>query len=96
MYIEPIPIRTFVLQAFEYKEIKTITDQWRVETSQIASIATMHIMELGIYKVQPEMEDYMRAVILKFVLNSPEIIRLVDEAEKRERILARTKKSLSD
>lgn len=96
MYIESIPIKTFIRQAFEFKEIKTVTDQWRVETQQIANIMVGAMMELGIYEVQPDMEEYMRKTLLDFLLHNPEVLRLVHEAEKRERILARTKKSLSD
>lgn len=96
MYVEPIPLYIFIKQSFEYKEIKSVTDQWRVETQQLINIILAQINELGIYEVNPGMEVYMRKILLEFLRTSPEIIKMVHEAERRERILARTKKSLSD
>ena len=96
MYTEPIPLYIFIRQSFEAKEIKTVTDEWRVETNQLISIIISQLNELGVYEVAPELSKYMKRIILDFLVNSPEIIKLVHEAERRERILARTKKSLSD
>ena len=96
MYTEPIPVYIFIKQAFEMKEIKTVTDEWRVETGQLINIIIMQLHELGLYQITPSMARYMKASIIEFLMNSPEIIKLVHEAERRERILARTKKSLSD
>ncbi len=96
MITESVPLQVYVRQSFDLKEIKTITDQWRVETSKLIMIVISHLNEVGIYSVAPHTERFMLATIKRFLLNSPEIIRLVHEAERRERMLARTKKSLSD
>jgi len=96
MYTESIPLYVFIRNAFDSKEIKTISDQWRVEVNQLVSIIHNQISELGVYEVPPELARYMKTVILEYLVNSPEILKIVNEAERRERILARTKKSLSD
>lgn len=96
MYTESIPVSVFVKQTFEHKEIKAISDQWRVETAQLMAIITANLTELGIYDVSPDLAKNMKTILLEFLVNSPEIIKIVHEAERRERILARTKKSLSD
>lgn len=96
MYTESIPVYIFVKQAFELKEIKGVTDEWRVETSQLVNIIMSQLNEMGIYQVTPNLSRHMKEIILELLLNSPEIIKLVHDAERREMILARTKKSLSD
>lgn len=96
MITESVPLQVYIRQSFDLKEIKAITDQWRVETTKLMLIVASHLNELGVYSVAPHSERFMLNTIKKFLLNSPEVIRLVHEAERRERMLARTKKSLSD
>ena len=96
MIIEAIPLPVYIRQCFETKAIKQVTDQWRVETDQLILIVSSHLNELGIFTVSPHSDRYMKQVIVEFLRQSPEIIRLVHEAERRERIIARTKKNMSD
>ena len=96
MITESVPLQIYIRQSFDTKEIKAVTDQWRVETGQLMNIVISHLNEIGVYSVAPNNEKFMKEVILAFLNNSPEIIKLVHEAERRERMLARTKKSLSD
>lgn len=96
MNVENVPLSLYIRNCFETKQIKVVTDQWRVETDQLMKIVSNHLKELGVYSVTPSADKYMKNVIVEFLQHSPEIIKLVHEAERRERIIARTKKNMSD
>lgn len=95
MLTEPLPVAIFIDTCFERKNIKTMTDQWRVETDELKSIILSYYQEMGIYSVYPSLEHHIRREIPRLLQSSPEVLRRVAEAERRERMLSRSRR-LSD
>ena len=96
MRTSSIPLETFIHLIFERKEIKDITDKWRIDKEDIKKSVIGTFKELGLYSVGPDVENMIIGTVIEFLFNSPEIIKMVKEAEKRERMLAKVKKNLHD
>lgn len=92
MLTEPLPINLFIETCFERKEIKSITDQWRVETGEIKEIMISYFGEMGIYSVTPELESYVRRQLPDLLRSSPEIVKKVADAERREKLMSRSRR----
>ncbi|SMF60114.1 hypothetical protein [Pseudobacteriovorax antillogorgiicola] len=93
MYTSAIPVFIFVKQAFDSKEVKKVIEEWRVEQDELRRLVCRRLLEVGIYDVEPIDTRHLKMHIIDILLNAPEIIKIVDAAERRERALARTKKS---
>ena len=96
MLTEPLPMSLFVETCFERKEIKSVTDEWRVETSILQQIILSHFYEMGLFSVTPDLERITRQRIIDFLYASPEILMKVAEAERRERMMARSRRNSAD
>jgi hypothetical protein len=96
MLTEAMPIKLFVRISLERREIKSIIEEWRVEHDVLIQCIVNHFNEVGIFEVRPHLEQVIRLRIAGFIKSSPEILKRKIEAERRERILARTKKSYAD
>ena len=93
---EPVPIQAFVRNCFELSEIKSVIDQWPIETDVLLQIACSHFKEMGILSIDPASEQYIRSTFLEFIYSSPEVTKRILEAERRERQLARTRRNNQD
>lgn len=96
MLTEPLPIQVFIRASFERREVKAIIDAWRIDYNDMVQILSSHFMDMGWYDTQPEQEPIALETLVFLLKSSSELILKVNEAEKRERLLARTKKSFAD
>ncbi len=96
MLMEPIPLDIFIRDAFERKEIKTITDEWRVDVDQIKFIIKESFQDMGLYQVHPTWIPFLLKAVGHFLQNSVAIKKLVKEAARREAVLAKVKRSFAD
>jgi hypothetical protein len=96
MLTESLPIQVFIRANLERREVKAIIDNWRVDYTTMVQILTNHFMDMGWYEARPEQEKVARETLVRLLKSSSELIIKVNEAERRERMLARTKKSFAD
>lgn len=93
MLTEPIPIYHYVKEQLENRAVKAVVDEWRVENEVILEITINNYKSMGIYQVTPESEAHINRIFLKILKDSPDVTRLILEAKKRERHLAKNKRS---
>lgn len=96
MLTEPLPIRVFVRANLERPEVKSIIDNWRVDDAFLVQIATAQFQDMGWFEVRPELEKIARQTFIMILNSSTEILIKVAEAERHERMLARTKRNFAD
>ena len=87
MIIEKIPIEIYVKTKFEEKSIISIIENWRVESEEVQEIIISQFKELGMFEVDPIFEKDLKPVIVGFLTNSPQILKLVKRAERRAALL---------
>ncbi|MFW7379097.1 MAG: hypothetical protein ACOH5I_09850 [Oligoflexus sp.] len=96
MLTEPLPIRVFVRTNLERSEVKHIVEHWRVDFTVLIQLICNHFHDMGWYEVRPELEKVARKTMVMILKSSSDILIKVAEAERRERMLARTKRSFAD
>jgi len=96
MLTEPLPVRVFIQANLERPEVKNIIDNWRVDYALLVQIATAQFHDMGWFEVRPELEKRALQALVMILNSSTEILVKVAEAERRERMLARTKRNFAD
>lgn len=96
MLTETVPVYVFAKMQLESRDVKAVTDEWRVETEMLLEIALGHYKNMGIYEVTPESEVFFCENFLNILRDSPEVTRLILESKKREKQLARNRRNSGD
>ncbi len=92
MLTEPLPIEIFVTTRFTEKNVIAITENWRIESEELQKMIVNYFREMGIYSVLPAMEVELKASLLYFLQNSPDIYKIVKKAEAQEELRRQTKR----
>lgn len=84
MLTEPLPIPIFIRLRFQDPQVSSITEKWRVEREQIEDILINHFNEMGIFCVEPRLEETCFRKIVEWLTTSPAIWQVVKKAEDEE------------
>lgn len=93
MLTEPLPIELFVTTRFSDKSVISITENWRVEPSQLQKLIVGYFKEMGIFSVMPQMEHELKETIVSWLQNSPEVYQLVRKADLQEQLRRQSRRT---
>lgn len=90
-FLEPQPIAMFIKKKLEHPRIKPILDGWSIDNDELLELLIHHFEDMGCYMADPNAESALSDCLVSFLKYSPEIILKVSEAERREKMIARSR-----
>ncbi len=97
MNFEKVPVEIFTQQVLQSKPAMQITDQWPLKIEVVQQVVIKHLLEIGIYMVNPVgQEQLIRKEILYFLKNSAVILEMIDKAKKAAAAAAQRGRNMTD
>jgi hypothetical protein len=82
IFIEPMPLESFVMRTLATADAVGITGNWRVDSKQIEECVCTALRNIGIYHVAQRQRKAVAQTIISLLRYSPEIIEMVKKTER--------------